>query len=69
VATRSVALLRDWAVKALRLRTIDILVHRDYGPSRAVALRARFADTGELRTLPRDDDPRPPALIVYLWEA
>jgi hypothetical protein len=34
-----------------------------------VALRARFADTGELRTLPRDDDPRPPALIVYLWEA
>ena len=69
VATRSVALMRDWAVAALRLRTIEILVHRDNGPSRAVALRAGFADTGELRTLPRDEDPGPPALIVYLWEA
>jgi RimJ/RimL family protein N-acetyltransferase len=69
VATRSVVLLRDWAVEALRLRTIEILVHRDNAPSRAVALRAGFADTGELRTLPRDDDPGPPALIVYLWEA
>jgi RimJ/RimL family protein N-acetyltransferase len=69
VATRSVALMRDWAAEALRLRTIEILVHRDNAPSRAVALRAGFADTGELRTLPRDDDPGPPALIVYLWEA
>ena len=62
-------LLRDWGARALRLRTIEILVHRDNGPSRAVALRAGFADTGELRTLPRDPDPGPPALIVYLWEA
>ena len=69
VATRSVAALRDWAAESLRLRTIEILVHRDNAPSRAVALRAGFADTGELRTLPRDDDPGPPALIVYLWEA
>ena len=69
VASRSVALLRDWATEALRVRTIEILVHRDNALSRAVALRAGFTDTGELRTLPRDDDPGPPALIVYLWEA
>ena len=69
VAPRAVRLLRDWAVEALRLRTIEILVHRDNAPSRAVALRAGFADTGELRTLPRDEDPGPPKLIVYRWEA
>jgi RimJ/RimL family protein N-acetyltransferase len=69
VATRSVVLLREWAAEALRLRTIEILVDRENAPSRAVALRAGFADTGELRTLPRDDDPGPPSLIVYLWEA
>ncbi len=69
VATRSVTLLRDWAAAELRLRTIEILVHRDNAPSRAVPLRCGFADTGELRTMPRGDDPGPPALIVYLWEA
>ncbi len=69
VATRSVTLLRDWAAAELRLRTIEILVHRDNAPSRAVPLRCSFADTGELRTMPRGDDPGPPALIVYLWEA
>ena len=69
VASRSVALMRDWAAEALRLRTIEILVHRDNAPSRAVALRAGFADTGELRLRPRDPDPGRPALIVYLWEA
>ena len=69
VATRSVRLLRDWAVETLRLRTIEILVDRANAPSRAVPLRAGFRETEELRTLPRDEDPGPPSLIVYLWEA
>ena len=69
VASRSVTLLRDWGAAALRLRTIEILVHRDNAPSRAVALRAGFADTRELRLRPRDPDPGPPLMIVYLWEA
>jgi RimJ/RimL family protein N-acetyltransferase len=69
VASRSVALIRDWAAEALRLRTIEILVHRDNEPSRAVALRAGFEATDELRLSPRENDPGPPALIVYLWEA
>jgi RimJ/RimL family protein N-acetyltransferase len=45
------------------------VVHRDNGPSRAVALRAGFEATGELRLRPRDHDPGPPSMIVYLWEA
>ncbi len=61
--------VRDRAAALLRLRTIEILVHRDNAPSRAVALRAGFADTGELRTLPRGEEPGPPGHIVYLWEA
>ena len=69
VATRSVTLMRDWGAEALRLRTIEILVHRDNGPSRAVALRSGFRETSELRTPPRENDPGPPSLIVYLWEA
>jgi RimJ/RimL family protein N-acetyltransferase len=69
VGARAVRMLRDWAVAALGLRTIEILVHHENAPSRAVALRSGFTETDELRTLPRDDDPDPPSLIVYLWEA
>ena len=68
-ATRSVVLLRDWAAAALRLRTIEILVHRENAPSRAVARRSGFRETGELRTLPRDEDPGPPEMVVHRWEA
>ena len=69
IATRAVGLLHAWGVETLRLRTIEILVHRDNAPSRAVALRAGFTDTGELRTMPRAEDAGPPAMIVYQWEA
>jgi RimJ/RimL family protein N-acetyltransferase len=69
IATRAVVLLRDWAAAALRLRTIEILVHRDNAPSRAVARRSGFEETGELRWLPRDEDPGPPAMVVHRWEA
>ncbi len=68
IATRSVVLLRDWAAEALRLRTIEILAHRDNGPSRSVAVRSGFRDTGELRTLPREEigsPPPPPEMIVH----
>jgi len=70
VAGRAVTLLRDWAAEVLRLRTIEILAHRDNAPSRAVARRAGFAETGELRPLPRGgEDAGPPVHIVYVWEA
>ena len=70
VARRAVTLLREWAAEALRLRTIEILAHRDNAPSRAVARRGGFAETGELRPLPRGgEDAGPPVHIVYVWEA
>ncbi len=37
VATRAVRLLRDWAAEELGLTTLEILIHRDNAPSRAVA--------------------------------
>ena len=52
-ATRAVALLRDWAHAELGLSEIEILAHRDNRPSQRVAERAGFADTGELRAVPR----------------
>jgi len=69
IATRGVVLLRDWAARALRLRTIEILAHEDNGPSRAVARAAGFRDTGLLRNLPRGEDPGPPRMVVHRWEA
>lgn len=53
VATRAVTLLSDWAHGQLGLRELRILAHRDNRPSQRVAESAGFADTGELRSLPR----------------
>ena len=69
LATRAVALLDGWARETLRLRTVEILVHRDNGPSRRVAERCGFTDTGELRRAPRGEDPDEPAYVVYAREA
>ena len=59
VATRAVRLLTEWAVTELGLTKIEILPHRDNAPSRRVAERAGYHDTGELRPCPRapHDDP------------
>jgi RimJ/RimL family protein N-acetyltransferase len=69
IAARAVLLLRDWAVAELRLRTIEILVHGDNAPSRRVAERCAFTETGELRNAPRKPDPDEPRFVVYIWEA
>ena len=69
IAVRAAILLRDWAVTELRLRTIEILVHGDNAPSRRVAERCGFTETGELRTAPRKPDPGEPRFVVYIWEA
>ena len=55
VATRAVRLLSDWAVRELGLTRVEILVHSDNAPSRRVAEKAGFRDTGELTRLPRGD--------------
>jgi RimJ/RimL family protein N-acetyltransferase len=55
VATRAVELLTAWGHDVLGLDRIEVIAHRDNLPSRRVAERAGFADTGELRAHPRSD--------------
>jgi RimJ/RimL family protein N-acetyltransferase len=68
VATRAVGLLHGWAVEALGLRRLEILPHAGNAPSRRVAERCGYTDTGEVRALPRDPD-QEPTYAVYTWEA
>jgi RimJ/RimL family protein N-acetyltransferase len=67
VATRAVLLLREWALRELGVTRIEILVEDDNGPSRRVAERAGFADTGEHRRSPRQGSG--PPLRVYAWHS
>jgi RimJ/RimL family protein N-acetyltransferase len=68
-ATRAVALLRDWAHAELGLAEIEICAHRDNRPSQLVAERAGFADTGELRSVPRMPPGKRDGYKVYVWAA
>ena len=69
VATRAVALVRDWAHTALGLTTIEILPHRDNGASQRVAERAGFTATGEVRSAPRMPPGRREGYLVYRYPA
>jgi RimJ/RimL family protein N-acetyltransferase len=55
VATRAVRLLSEWAVRELGLTRLELLAHKDNAPSRRVAEKAGFRDTGKLAPLPRGD--------------
>jgi RimJ/RimL family protein N-acetyltransferase len=61
IAPRAVRLLTDWAQRELGLSRLEILAHRDNAPSRRVAEKAGYRDSGELRACPRGD----PAQKVY----
>jgi RimJ/RimL family protein N-acetyltransferase len=65
VAVRATVLLRDWAHTALGLHTIELLPHRDNGPSQRVAERAGFADSGELRRVARMPPGRREGYMVW----
>jgi RimJ/RimL family protein N-acetyltransferase len=71
IGTRAVRLLHDWAVSELGLTEIEILPHRDNAPSRRLAERAGYEDTGELRPAPRvqGGDAADPEYAVYRWRA
>jgi RimJ/RimL family protein N-acetyltransferase len=69
IATRATRLLHDWAARELGLTTLEILSHRDNLPSRRVAERCGYSDTGELRRAPRAEDHGEPAYMVYAWHA
>ena len=68
VATRAVGMLHEWARSALGMRRLEILPHVDNAPSRRVAERCGYTDTGERRRAPRGED-RGPVYAVYAWEA
>ena len=53
VARRGVALVSEWAQRELGLTTLEIVVHEDNLPSRAVARAAGFEETPERRPSPR----------------
>jgi RimJ/RimL family protein N-acetyltransferase len=65
LTTRAVGLLRAWGEEELGLRTLEILCDEANAPSRRVAERAGFTETGERRAHPRADDPGPPRHVVY----
>ena len=59
VATRATRLLAEWAREALGLTRIEVLPHKDNGPSRRVAEKAGFRDSGALVRPPRGDEQEP----------
>jgi RimJ/RimL family protein N-acetyltransferase len=67
LATRALTLLRDWAAAALGLERIVLLIHEDNLPSRRLAERTGFLDTGERRPAPRTETPGPANHAVYAW--
>jgi RimJ/RimL family protein N-acetyltransferase len=67
VATRATQLLADWAREELGLTRIEVLPHKDNAPSRRVAEKAGFRDTGELVRAPRGPADEP-EYAVYVWE-
>jgi RimJ/RimL family protein N-acetyltransferase len=68
VATRATRLLADWARRELGLTRIEVLPHKDNTPSRRVAEKAGFRDSGALTHPPRGPEAEP-AFAVYVWEA
>jgi RimJ/RimL family protein N-acetyltransferase len=48
VATRATRLLADWARDELGLTHVEVLPHKDNAPSRRVAEKAGFRDSGRL---------------------
>ena len=66
-ATRAVRLVRDWALRELGLRRLEILAHPANAPSTRVAERAGFARTGEVRSVARMPPGRRDGYAVFVW--
>jgi RimJ/RimL family protein N-acetyltransferase len=65
VASRAVALMRDWGRTALGLTAIEILPHRDNRGSQRVAELAGFTPTGRVRSVARMPPGRREGYLVY----
>ena len=68
IAPRAVRLLTGWTQRELGLERIEILAHRDNAPSRRVAEKAGYRDSGELRACPRGA-PEQKDYAVYVADA
>jgi RimJ/RimL family protein N-acetyltransferase len=68
IAARAVRLLTGWAQTEPGLERIEILAHRDNAPSRRVAEKAGYRDSGELRACPRGA-PEQKVYAVYVADA
>jgi RimJ/RimL family protein N-acetyltransferase len=69
VATRAVALLRDWSVQELGLELVELVIHTENALSQRVAERTGFLDTGERRAAPRQPEAEALDHAVYAWSA
>ena len=67
VATRAVALLRDWAAQEQGCELVELVIHADNALSVRVAERTGFLDTGERRTAPRQEGATALDHAVYAW--
>ena len=68
VARRAVVLVRDWAAASLGFERIELTIHGDNAPSRRVAEKAGFVDSGERRA-GRGAAAEPGSHLVYVWES
>jgi RimJ/RimL family protein N-acetyltransferase len=67
VATRAVALLRDWAAGEKGCDLVELVIHTDNALSIRVAERTGFLATGERRTAPRQESATVLDHEVYAW--
>ncbi len=67
VATRAVALLRDWAATEKGCELVELVIHQENGLSIRVAERTGFLDTGERRPAPRREGATALDHEVYAW--
>ena len=64
IATRAVRLLTDWGRTELGLTRLEILPHKDNDPSKRVAEKAGYRDTGRL-VAPVRGETDEPVFMVY----
>ncbi len=67
VATRAVALLRDWAAAEKGLDLVELVIHSDNALSIRVAERPGFQDPGDRRRGPRREGAIELDHEVYAW--
>jgi RimJ/RimL family protein N-acetyltransferase len=66
-ATRAVRLMCAWAARELAVESLELFTYPDSAPSAAVAQRAGFAPTGEVRRIAGVPPERGDGFLVHVW--